>query len=99
MITKSPYTEIRPLAAMPYAQARIKKNVFGGYYLVSYETTVLHLSHNGWLHVFGLYSATTRRHISAFMKEMTSLDYQTAKRCYENGWDINVNTGEIRAVR
>jgi hypothetical protein len=47
------------------------------------------------LRVYGLYSATTRRHIGAFVKEYANLTYQTAKRLYEDGYGYNIHTGEI----
>lgn len=70
------------LKNMPYAQAKVRR---GANYisLVSYSTTVIEITDNT-LRVYGLYSATTRRHISAFMREM-GLDYSIAKRCVKEG--------------
>ena len=79
---------IAKLDKMPYAQARVikyeKKTV-----LVSYTTEVAEIS-NGRLKIFGLYSATTRKHIGAFVREYLGLDYAIARTCYEYGveWDI-----------
>lgn len=84
----------RPLRKKPYAQAkvitiydqfdRVIKRV-----LRSYTTDVVSISYSyGFsegvacsLNVKGLYSMTTRKHISAFMQEFTPYDYYTAKRC------------------
>lgn len=60
----------------------------------SYQTIVATIQDNV-LRVHGLYSATTRRHIGAFVKEYANLTYQTAKRLYEDGYGYNIYTGEI----
>jgi len=83
------------LDSMPAAQAGIieRKN---GVQLVSYETIVAEIE-NGWLHVYGTFSNTTRRHIGAFMKEFApGYTYQDAKRCYEKDIELNIHTGETR---
>lgn len=84
---------IKKLNAHPYAQANIiiRDNYVA---LVSYNTTVA-ICENGWLTVYGLYSATTRKHIGAFMREMGYGDYYTAKRIFGMGVRYNVETGEI----
>ena len=81
---------IKKLKAMPYAQAHTEQYDNGDIALVSYVTVVATLSNDGWLNVYGLYSNTTRRHISAFMKEYTGLDYYTAKQCYTDKHQINI---------
>jgi hypothetical protein len=73
MITKE------KLAAMPYAQAHIVRRT-NAIVLVSYTTEVAEIR-GGCLTVKGLYSATTRKHISAFCRQFGT-DYQTAKKCY-----------------
>jgi hypothetical protein len=73
MITKE------KLAAMPYAQAHIVRRP-NAIVLVSYTTEVAEIR-GGCLTVKGLYSATTRKHISAFCRQFGT-DYQTAKKCY-----------------
>ena len=67
------------LAAMPYAQAHIVRRP-NAIVLVSYTTEVAEIR-GGCLTVKGLYSATTRKHISAFCRQFGT-DYQTAKKCY-----------------
>ena len=90
---------IKKLTAMPYAQAHVEKDDNGNIHLFSYVTLVATLTKNGWLTVFGLYSQTTRKHISAFMREYCSpCDYYTAKKCYTDGYRINVRTGEIKEI-
>ena len=80
------------LKLMPYAQAKILRDT-NRVALVSYTTTVCEIV-GGVLIVQGLYSATTRRHISAFMREF-GLDYYTAKACYERGLGFDIITREF----
>lgn len=63
--------------------------------LVSYETIVAIVDSEGWLLIKGLYSRTTRKHIGAFVKEFCNLEYEDAKRIYDNAWLYNIHTGEI----
>lgn len=83
------------LSAMPYAQATIRKHDDGVIVLISYSTAVAWIEADGRLYIRGLYSATTRKHIGAFVREYAHLDYQTAKRIYEMGCGYNIYTGEI----
>jgi hypothetical protein len=86
---------IKKLNAMPYAQAHIEIDECGNSYLFSYTTLVAQIE-EGWLTVFGLYSQTTRRHIGAYMAEMTGyLNYYNAKEAYEGNYKLNVETGEV----
>ena len=79
---------ISKLRAMPYAQAHIKHEP-NRIVLVSYVTEVAAII-GGVLVVRGLYSATTRKHISAFVREYCGCDYYIAKKCYAEklGYDI-----------
>jgi hypothetical protein len=88
---------IKKLTAMPYAQAHVEIHEDGAKSLFSYVTLVAHITADGWLTIYGLYSATTRKHISAFMKEYGGgiLDYYSAKGAYEGNYRINIFTGEI----
>jgi hypothetical protein len=88
---------IKKLSAMPYAQAHIEIHEDGAKSLFSYVTLVAHITADGWLTVGGLYSATTRKHISAFMREYGGgvLDYYSAKAACEGNYRINIHTGEI----
>lgn len=61
--------------------------------LVSYTTPVITIT-DGWLHVNGLYSATTRKHIGWFMHKY-GFTYQLAKRLYNDHMDFNIYTGEV----
>ena len=63
--------------------------------LVSYTTTVIEITPDGWLHVNGLYSMTTIKHIGWFMRER-GFTYQLAKQLYKDNKLFNVYTGEIR---
>ena len=61
---------IKKLKYMPYAQAHIETHADGAIELWSYETMVLRYNHyDNTLYCSGLYSMTTRKHISAFLKE------------------------------
>jgi hypothetical protein len=80
---------------MPYAQAtviRYDNNYIG---LRSYQTIVAMIDDKGVLTVRGLYSATTRKHIGAFVREYANTDYQTAKRICEDCCGYNIYTGEV----
>lgn len=75
------------------AQATINYYDNGRITLQSYTATVAEIE-NDWLTIHGLYSATTRKHLSWFMK-MLGLTYQDAKACYENNLTMNITTGEV----
>lgn len=66
-------------------------------YLISYTTKVIIVDRTtNVLEVTGLYSATTRRHISWFLDEyFYHIDYYTVKNAYEQGKKINVITGDL----
>lgn len=82
------------LNAMPYAQAKVRECPEKALVILqSYATDVIIIS-DGIMTVTGLYSATTRKHISVFMREI-GLNYQTAKKAYEGGYKFNIFTGEV----
>jgi len=83
------------LKSMPYAQAQIITDNDEFVTLISYVTAVCGFDKDGWFRINGLYSATTRKHISAFMKERCNSNYQMAKRCYEENLMYNIYTGRI----
>ena len=91
---------IKKLTAMPYAQAHIEIDNDRNINLFSYVTLVATITSDGWLTVYGLHSMTTRKHISAFMKEYGGgvLDYQSAKAAYEGNYRINIHTGEVEEL-
>ena len=85
----------RKLSNMPYAQAGVI-NLDDGIQLVSYETIVAEIVDN-WLHVYGMFSRTTGKHISAFLKEYAPrMGYYDAKKCANENMEINIYTGETR---
>lgn len=87
---------IKKLNAMPYAQAHIEVDDCGNSYLFSYTTLVAQIE-EGYLTVFGLYSQTTRRHIGAYVKEMTPyFTYANAKAAYEGNYSIHIENGDIK---
>lgn len=89
-------TITKKLSRMPYAQARVEIDENGGICLVSYSAIVIIIDPQGWLSCTGTYSATTRKHISAFMHEYgNGAGYYTAKKCYEDNAIYNIYTGEI----
>ena len=91
---------IRKLIAMPYAQAHVEIDNDRNTHLFSYVTLVATITHDGWLTVYGLHSMTTRKHISAFIKEYGGgvLKYDDAKAAYEGNYRINIYTGEIEEL-
>ena len=87
---------IKKLNAMPYAQAHIE---FDGdtYHLFSYTTLVATVRYddNGvWARCYGLYSQTTRKHISAFAKEH-NLKFDDFKSLAGKEYEMCLDTGEI----
>lgn len=88
---------IKKLSAMPYAQAHVEIHENGNIALFSYVTLVATIDNEGWLTVYGLHSATTRKHIGAFVKEYTDgvLNYHNAKAAYNGNYRLNINTGEV----
>ena len=95
---------IKKLSAMPYAQAHVTIDSEGNIALYSYTTLVCFLNAEGWLRVTGLYSATTRKHIGAFMREYVEYPngnrgcYYDAKQLYNDGVTMNIYTGEIEEL-
>lgn len=84
------------LKTMPYAQATIisTENTL---ILRSYSTDVVIVS-DGWMTCTGTYSQTTRKHISAFMREFNFGDYFLAKKLYTDNLKMNIYTGEILPI-
>lgn len=82
----------------PYAQAQIEEFEIPcdglAKILVSYTTIVATIDTEGWLHINGLYSATTRKHIGWFMREL-GFTYQLAKALYNDNKEMNIYTGEV----
>ena len=88
----------KKLAKMPYAQAKVR--ILSGFYhneLISYQTTVAAIR-GGWLYIYGLYSATTRRHIGAYVQEYANISYQLAKQLYNDKMKYNIYTGEVAPI-
>lgn len=83
---------LKRLARMPYAKAfvSVEPNRIA---LVSYSTLVAEIV-GGVLRVYGLYSMTTRRHISAFVAEYAGISYQTARLLYEHNLCMDIVTGD-----
>lgn len=87
----------RPLKNMPYAQATVIISEKNDIILRSYATDVVIIS-DGWMSCTGTYSATTRKHISAFMREFNLGDYFLAKKLYQENIKMNIYTGEILPI-
>ena len=84
------------LAYMPYAKAGVTGSLTHGLVMYSYCTDVIHIDKDGWLTCTGTYSQTTRRHISAFVREYAPhFSYYDAKDAYEKRHKLNIYTGEI----
>lgn len=85
----------KKLNKMPYAQAKVLIMDNGNIILRSYYTDVAMIRSDGWLTINGLYSTTTRRHISAFVKEYANISYQLAKDLCIKKMAYNIYTGEV----
>lgn len=85
------------LKAMPYAQAHVEYKDENNYCLYSYSTRVCEVV-DGKLKVNGLYSMTTRKHISAFMREYLNMTFQDAKQLYIGRLEMDIATGEVLQV-
>lgn len=88
------------LKFMPYAQACVIITNAGAKSLVSYQTQVATIDTEGWLHINGLYSMTTRKHIKAFVKEYVPFEmpFETIKHLANNNIVMNIHTGEIKEI-
>lgn len=84
------------LSGMEYAQAGIIYEP-ACEFLVSYETIVAELTADGWLTVYGLFSATTRKHLSRWGR-LHGVDYGILKRLYEREKSMNIYSGEERDI-
>ena len=80
-----------------YARTYVREWEDGTTELVSYTTTVIEITPDGWMTVNGLYSMTTIKHIGWFMRER-GYSYQLAKHLYTHNLKMNVRTGEVKAV-
>ena len=89
------YLYSTPVAGHKYAQACINYFSDGTVELQSYATRIISITPEGWLHVNGLYSMTTIKHIGWFMRER-GFDYYLAKKMYLDNKEFNVYTGEVR---
>ena len=96
----------RRLQTMPSAQAGILDHIDGtdasgryqrreGWTLMSYATPAATLTASGLLTVDCLCSASTRRHVSAFLREYApGITYQAAKAAHLGGYSIDIHTGD-----
>lgn len=80
-----------------HKQAAAKINYYddGSMELVSYTTVVITVDKDGWMHVNGLYTKTTIKHIGWFAK-IVGTTYQTCKQLLTDCVEMNIHTGEIR---
>ena len=77
------------------AQAKVLYYGDGSFALKSYNTIVAAVDAEGWLHVNGLYSMTTIKHLGWFAK-LVGTSYYTLKQLLLDGLDMNIHTGEVR---
>lgn len=88
------------LKYIPYGQALVI-DYDGGKLLRSYSTNVAFIDRNGYLAIKGKYSATTARHISAFIREYAAAAFEHPISVKSWEWliedkaAINVYTGEV----
>ncbi len=87
---------IEKLKTMPYAQAHTE-TIDGVQYLFSYRTLVATYRKDNdgtWIRCYGLYSASTRKHISAFARQ-NGLTFKDFKDIANEDYELNVDTGEV----
>lgn len=90
---------IKKLTDHPYSQCYVSIDPKVGIHFYSYRTLLIIIDTDGWLSCHGLHSQTTRKQIGWFMHEYCSpLTFHDAKRCYLDGMQINIHTGEIRHI-
>lgn len=90
---------IKKLTDHSYSQCHVEIDSMGGIHFISYNTEAITISPAGWLTCHGLYSMTTRKQIGWFMREYCHpLTFYTAKHCYLDDMQININTWELRKV-
>ena len=89
----------RTLRKMPYAQAKVRDYADIGSdtrVLQSYATDVI-IVKKGLLECTGLYSMTTRKHISAFLWEYyPNISFNTIKSIAGTRNKLDVLTGEVK---
>ena len=98
-------TVSKPLERMPYAQAgvacrTVTNTVFEPVdlkILYSYTTEVIRMYDNRFVLCTGTYSQTTRRHISAFVREYLpeGCSYYNMKSLAKTGGVLDLLTGEL----
>ena len=90
---------VRTLRKMPYAQAKVRDYAEIGSdlrILQSYATDVI-IVKDGWLECTGLYSMTTRKHISAFLCEYyPHITFNMVKAIAGTGDKLDILTGEVK---
>ena len=87
------------IADHPYAQAFIRRYTNGAIDFISYRTTVIQITADGWLKCHGTYSQTTRKQIGWFLRECgNGFGYHTAKQLYTDRMELNIYTGEVRPL-
>lgn len=92
-------TTIKKITNHEYAQCFVEIKDNKDIFFFSYQTLVAEIEKdtNGerWLKINGLYSMTTRKQLGWFLREYCNLSYQTAKSLYEDGYKLNLDTGEV----
>ena len=72
----------------------------GSILLISYTTKVIEIFPEGWTICTGTYSATTRKHIGAFLKEYApGINYYNMKTIAGKDIAFNIYTGEIKPIK
>lgn len=86
----------KALKYMPYAQASVD-TTDGEITLISYKTPVACIDHNSVLWIAGLYSATTRKHIKAFIAEYVPfpMELSSIKWLATQPFGLDLTTGEL----
>lgn len=98
-------TVSRRLKNHPYAQCGITFDSKGETMLfVSYETIVCEVDREGWFHLNGVFSTTTSKQISWFLREWCNeyshrrdlCVYSFLRKMWQKGLDVNLYNGDVR---
>ena len=83
----------------PHGSCGVVISQDGSVHLISYETRVNSIDASGKLDCSGTYSATTRKHLGAFLKEYApNLNYYSAKSIAGKPVTMDIHTGEIEPI-
>ena len=81
----------KPLKKHRFCQCGVVHSGVDDYSLISYDSVVIEV-HNGIMHINGLYTQTTKKHISYFLEEYyPNVKFKYVKYAYEH--QLNIAAG------